>query len=228
MSINRASTQKAFTLIELLVAITILSMIFTILFTGLRTGVRTRDALETKTDRVENIHLVQNLLRRQLRQILPALIPDEDENDEDGGRIAFLGLEDRIVIVAPLANRMDFPGLQKLTLRIRDNSTADAVHKQLVLSFEQRLEPDRFTFSFDPEVPEFVILDGFEGAAFSYRSVTSSAGDSWTKEWNNSWTLPALIRLQLRSDPRSGGVWPDLIVAPRVAAHTASLNQNDG
>ena len=141
MSINRASTQKAFTLIELLVAITILSMIFTILFTGLRTGVRTRDALETKTDRVENIHLVQNLLRRQLRQILPALIPDEDENDEDGGRIAFLGLEDRIVIVAPLANRMDFPGLQKLTLRIRDNSTADAVHKQLVLNCIGRAVP---------------------------------------------------------------------------------------
>ncbi len=228
MSINRASTQKAFTLIELLVAITILSMIFTILFTGLRTGVRTRDALETKTDRVENIHLVQNLLRRQLRQILPALIPDEDENDEDGGRIAFLGLEDRIVIVAPLANRMDFPGLQKLTLRIRDNSTADAVHKQLVLSFEQRLEPDRFTFSFDPDMPEFVILDGFEGATFSYKGAASSAGDSWTEEWNNPWTLPALIRLQLRSDPRSGGVWPDLIVAPRVAAHSASLNQNDG
>ena len=228
MSINSASTQKAFTLIELLVAMTILSMIFTILFTGLRVGVRTRDALETKTDRVENIHLVQNLLRRQLRQILPVLIPDEDENDEDGGRIAFLGQEDRIVIVAPLANRMDFPGLQKLTLRIRDNSTADAVQKQLVLSFEQRLEPDRFTFSFDPDMPEFVILDGFEGATFSYKGVTSSAGDSWTEEWNNPWTLPALIRLQLRSDPRSGGVWPDLIVAPRVAAHSASLNQNDG
>jgi len=62
-----------------------------------------------------------------------------------------------------------------------------------------------------------VLLDGIEDGAFQYRTLDDRGGPGpWLEHWPQPAALPPLVRLRLRlHDERE--VFPDLVVAPRLA-----------
>ncbi|MFQ5994566.1 MAG: type II secretion system protein J, partial [Acidiferrobacterales bacterium] len=76
-----------FTLLELIIALVILSTMLMLLFNGLRLGARAWDTVEERTTALQDAHLGQLLIRRQLEQAHALTLEGEDGER----RITFFG-----------------------------------------------------------------------------------------------------------------------------------------
>jgi len=170
-----------------------------------------------KTDwqvaRAQRLHLVQRMLRRQLQQVVPVL-----KTGRRGDRgMDFTGGSARVDFVAPLAPGNTHGSLYHVSLGILDDPERFAGAKKLVLRFRLLAPDDENEFP-DGDDREYTILDDFTGGEFSYLDAAGNGDLRWQETWRDDNRIPALVRLSIRYADGETATWPDLVVAPRMAA----------
>ena len=202
---------NGFTLIEALVALSLFALLSLFLFSGVRFGNRAVAMGESRTERTAAIALAEGFLRAQLTRAEPLTTTGAD------GRIVmtFDGEADRLDFVSLPPAYLSVGGFQWFRLAL------DGIEprRRLIVQW-QPIEPNR-------GVPDAfggnasVLLEGVASATFFY----FSAGDrdhpaAWYESWKDAPALPDLISLRVTFS--DGEIAPELVVAPRLAATTAT------
>jgi general secretion pathway protein J len=201
---------EGFTLVEVLVAIGLLAFGMTLAIAALRGATQASSHAEATAQRAEHLRAVQGFLRMQLSGALPIAF----QNDTDSGQATVvIGKNDELRFVAGMPGYLGRGGAYLQSFRL----VSAAAGRQLTYEFQQ-LGPDG---PLPAERPPQVLLDGIAEAHFEYRTIDGQGQPgAWHGAWNQTGTLPPLLRLRLRfSDPNNS--WPDFVVAVRLGAASA-------
>ena len=196
--------QSGFTLLELLIAMTLMGLILVMLYGGLRVGIRSWEGGEERAETVNQIRLVQELIRRQFRQSVTTY-----RNDENEGRvIAFHGEPERVSLVTPMLAHLGLGGLYYVQI--------DMVENNDIGKLRLRWQPFRADVAQDNEetedagMGETVLLNGVSEVQWAYFDPPESVeGPEWHDQWENVSESPLLVRLRLKLQ---GKPWPDLVI----------------
>ena len=189
------NAQAGFTLIEMLVTVTLLALLAVLLFGGLRFGVRAWEGAEAHGTGTEEIRAVQDLLRREIEQAYPGY----DARDPQHPVVDFAGAGDAMTFLAPAPQVAATAGRSRITLA----AAPDGQDTQLVIAAHPELGGAAWSAP---------LLRHLAAARFAY-----FANGRWREDWHAA-ALPALVRLRVAFRPGDVRVWPELIVAPRIAA----------
>ena len=208
---NPTGDAAGFTLVELLVALTLFAIMSALLFGGLRFGLRAWEVGGERIDRLATIEPVQNLLRRQLSQVILPYSPANVRSQAPTS--AFIGTSDAVRFIAPLPANTGNSGLYVFSLSAERGSAP----RKLQLSW-RIFRPDTLhSESFEPE-DESTLLDDVDAVKFSYfGSYDPAQAPQWYESWNSEFGLPQLIRIRISFPPDDLRRWPDLLVAPMLS-----------
>ena len=106
--------QQGFTLIEVIVVFTLLAMIMAMIFSGLDSGRRTAEKGEKRISAINEMRVVQGIIRRQISRAMAIGI---EENDE-GQMAVFLGDEDSVTFISQMPGYLgnSGPHIQKIEI----------------------------------------------------------------------------------------------------------------
>lgn len=194
-----ASAQSGFTLLELLVAIMILTLIMTAAMGAIRMGSRSFEAGVMRADETAKIRLVENVLRRQFRQLLPITWI---ENNRDF--IAFEGNRRQVQFVAPAPDSSTGPGY--LVYRLSSDPSQEP--SSLVLEFAP-FDPGADRFGMPGNRGREILAEGLR-VSFDYFGTLEEQGPpDWHDQWSaDSASLPSIVRMRLTT---RGQPWPELL-----------------
>ena len=99
--------QTGFTLLELLIAMTLMSVVLIMLYSGLRLGIRSWDRGEQQAQSANETRLVQDFIRRQLRQSMTLFRHDQSEGQTV---LLFTGEPDNVTVVTPMLTHLGMGG----------------------------------------------------------------------------------------------------------------------
>lgn len=199
----RAYDDAGFTLLEMLVAVALLGMLSVVLFEGLHFGHRVWEASETTTASVDRIRAFRNDLAAALARAYPEL--DISQADK-ASQVKFDGEKDGMTFLTPAPD--DSGALTEMSIRIDDSSGSPRLIERRHLELAR--VPGWATT--DPRIPPI------SAAHFSYfGAVKASDKPEWHDSWSGQTSLPELVRISLAFSNRRYA-WPDLVVAPRIAA----------
>ena len=186
-------SQAGFTLLELLISMTLLAMLFVLLFGGLRFGMRAWERGTSSADAVDQVRIVQDLMRRQIERSCPR--HRAAAGPQDPPRVDFTGDAAGLAFLAPAPGAAGGVPCVATSLSV----AADGRLKQLVLYINRT---------------STALLHGVQGIELSYR-----AGDGvWRGGWSGETALPMLVRLRVTFPKEDNRVWPELFIAPRISA----------
>ncbi len=207
------STCAGFTLVELLVALTIMALVLGLLMNSMRFSLSTVDAVESRIAAIESLHQSQRALRRQLQLATPVLSVDS-ENPE---QLDFTAGLKQLDFIAPIPGLSKGAGLYRISLRIEDDPRPDGHGGRLMMSY--RMYIDAFEQNaYERESREFVLLEDFSRARFSFFDTARLSGAQWSHEWPHVDRLPGLVRLHIDRGDGSDGNALDLIVAIKTTS----------
>lgn len=191
---------RGFTLIEVIVALTLLSLIMLGLLSALRSLADSSRRTDENTQRIDQIRLVSDFLRRSIGQAMP--IPDY--NLTHGHINYFQGDREFMRWIAPFPAHHGGGGLYVMQLRVLTDPPA--------LQLEYYPYPGELTDPANPPQPAtHLLLDRIDFVRFQYRR---NALQPWTDQWKGSYWLPGQVRIKISRDGRE---WPDLIIALRAS-----------
>lgn len=200
--------QGGFTLLEMLISVSILALIFALMAGGLRFGGAVWERAQRDQADKTDAPIAQNLLRRQLSQILPRVRPDRKREKF----LAFDGERDRVRFVGAPPAHLGKPGQYLITISL------DGMEKQkrLVMSW-RRLAADLSDYSQERPEDSVILADSVSQGWFSY------FGEGCRRDirrWHDTWTdcgsLPELVKIALTLDQESPFAWPDLVIATKI------------
>lgn len=199
------SPEAGLTLLELLVAMTLMALVAVVLLGGLRFGARVWEQSERHNIGGSEILLVQARLRHQIERAWPYF----DTSDPANPHVAFDGRMDSLSFLAPSPEEPAPGGYAEIVLI----AVVEEGETRLVMRMRHQLAPD------GTEPREETLMEGFADLRFSY---FGSPGGERPPEWQDEWThrkrLPDLLRIEGQFVPAKGGIWPELVVAPRIDA----------
>lgn len=218
----RPNAEAGFTLLELLVAMTVLGVLTGLLASGLSFGTRVWERERTQLDATSELQLVQDVLRRVLAQAIPLSSPAEAGTTQEP---SFVGTESSVDFLGP-------PPAQSLTGGIyayRLLSRAEGDGERLVLQW--RLRPPQGTEARTrvTNAPaeeqdkllaehEVVLLDALGRVEFAFFGANEEGSSAtWRDNWRNATKPPQLVRLKVDFRPGDRRIWPELLIAPRIA-----------
>jgi general secretion pathway protein J len=195
--------RDGFTLLELLVSMTLLALLIVLLFGGLRFGARAWDHNQAHSTGMDEVRLVQGLLRREIEQAYPFWLTTDPLHPT----VDFQGAENAMMFLAPAPQVFGGGGRARIVFE----READGRYEQLVMRAQPELSID------DGTVREEPLLRHLAAVGFAYYGADSpDATPAWHDSWAGMRTLPLLVRVHVefpRGDARS---WPELIVTPRI------------
>ncbi|MBV9584091.1 MAG: prepilin-type N-terminal cleavage/methylation domain-containing protein [Alphaproteobacteria bacterium] len=194
-----------FTLLEVVVALTVLGF----LIIGLNAGVRTGLGIWHRQTRQMTEVAEVATTARVLRVLLAGIPVASAANIERGAPLAisFGGTADRLRFVGDLPDGLGLARRAEITLALKDD--------RLVLSWI----PRRFEQAGPPPSPtDAELTRGVTRLTFAYFGAPQPGEPSrWLARWDGP-ALPELIRVQVSFEHGDTRHWPDLIVAPQLAA----------
>jgi general secretion pathway protein J len=212
MAVRDAGSEAGFTLVELLVALALFSLLATLLFDNVRLGLHAWKHGSAHAEHFEHSMVSQDLMRRMIGNIYPMLVTDggtQPRIDFDGARdaIGFLG---NAPIVASGGGRFRY---RFFVERQRERS-------DLVLSSTPELaDPQGMSMT-----TRTLLLSDIDRAEFSY---FGEAGAERSVQWHDSWTqrsdMPKLVRVRVAFRSGDARLWPELLIAPRIAADVSCI-----
>jgi len=195
--------QTGFTLLELLIAMALMGLVLVMLYGSLRLGMRSWDAGEQRAESVNEVRLIEDFIRRQLRQSMTV----HREDPEQGQVVVFEGEPDRLTFVAPMLSYLGLGGLYVIQFDVVHDQGADRLrmrwspYRPIVESAQQRKETT---------VPEeTVLVEGVSDLQWEYFGVLEDNQEpQWTERWQSVQQRPQLVRLNLSVKEQH---WPDLV-----------------
>ncbi len=208
---QRLHRQAGFTLVEAVVAIILLGLLCLALTAGLRFGMDAWARGSAHSDQLSRTLAVQGLIRDTVEQAYPYFL----STDPTRPAIDFEGTGESLVLLAPAPIALAVAGRSRFRLSVaRRKGLSD-----LVMTAQPELAA---------EVPSAIeqktLLAGAASIAFAYFGKSrSEAAPRWHNLWTGQAALPRLLRIQVRFPEGDSRVWPDLIIAPRIAADVACV-----
>ena len=196
--------ESGFTLLELLVAMTLLGLLLVMLYSGMNTSLRSWDRGEDYAERSNEIRVVHDFIRRQLRQSMTVFRQDPDL----GRAVYFEGEPDSIGWVAPMLSYLGQGGLYFVRIDIAKEQDHEALR---VTWHPYRPDVEDKDDIPEEQIEETILLGLIEGFSLSYFGVEEDSEDpEWFERWEHPQQRPELVKLSLKLPDR---IWPDLIVA---------------
>jgi len=199
----RARATAGFTLVELLVALVIMGFISLMLASSLHTGIMAwhrTDALDaTSGDLLSS--------RTLLEDRVGFAYPYYDLTDPTAPLVRFEGTEDHMVFLAPTPLAIGGAGFARYRLSIEADETGARL--MLAASREQ---------AWDDTAEPSPLVERAAAITLDYFGADEGDGSlRWQASWTNRRRLPRLIRIRVQFGAGDLRVWPDLIIAPRIA-----------
>jgi general secretion pathway protein J len=193
--------QTGFTLLELLIAMTLMGLVLVMLYSGLRLGMRSWDIGELRAEKVNETRLVQEFIRRQLKQSMTVFRQDETE----GRVVEFVGGEKTLTMVAPMLTYLGLGGLYVIQF--------DVVETDGTGYLRMRWHPYRPVITeadlTDEEDESTTLLAGVSDLQWSYFGAEQPDRDpDWYAQWENIQQRPLLVRLRVVLQEET---WPELV-----------------
>jgi general secretion pathway protein J len=203
----RLRNQAGFTLIEALVAVTLLGLLSIALTRGLWFGVDAWARGSAHSDQLSRILAVQGLLRDVVGQAYPYFL----SADPTHTYVDFEGTSESLVLLAPAPVAFGSAGRSRFRLSVvkRDGRS------DLIMTSQAELA----AADAPSTVEKKTLLTGAATVAFSYvGNLRSDTGAGWHDRWIGQTALPQLLRIRVRFPEGDSRLWPDLVIAPRIAA----------
>ena len=206
--------QSGFTLIEMIVALALVSLISVAIFESLRFGQRTYKKVINDGGAAWEVFAGQRLLRN----IIESAYPQEPSTT---GIADMRGLEgDRESIAITAAPPLAAGGAGLLRYEISVRPAAAGKRDMIIRWWPQSAGSVAPGTNVSPM--QEVVVEKIVSAEWSYQShavqgVIDANNDPWQDNWKATQSLPALVRLRVKFDPKDSRRWPDLIVAPKVS-----------
>jgi general secretion pathway protein J len=209
---------RGFTLVEVIIATALLAMGLALAFASLRGAGRATGHAEQTAQREERLRAVQGLLRTQISTAMPVAF----EFNAESGEATFLRLgHNKLEFVSTLPGYLSRGGPYLQTLELQPGERGlRLVYQQQLLSTEGPLKAER-----EP----VVLLEDIADARFEVRGIDQNSRlTPWAGEWEQSASLPPLLRLRLMFRDKQQH-WPDLVISPRLSvAYAASADPAAG
>lgn len=204
---------NGFTLVELLVSLAIFALISILISGGFRFGLRTWENGTDRIDRMSQVGMVQDLMRRELAV---ATLPRAERRDgRDREPAVFVGAQTSIRFVGTLPIHND--GGQNYAIEVRTYPSRG--NRALFLRWRS-VGSDTAGVVGGEQGEANLLLDQVAGVEFSYfGQYDRNRPAEWVREWVDPSSLPQLVRIRVIFPPGDARSWPDLIVAPRLSLH---------
>ena len=197
--------EGGFTLLEMLVALIVLSFLIVGLNQGVQTGLGIWRAQARQVGHVAELAPTSRVLQSLLAGIPVMPLANVDRGSPQP--VSFHGAEDRLEFIGDLPNGLGLTQRAEMAIALMDD--------RLVLSWipHRRELAGTAQPSNDAE-----LLRGVAGLQFGYFNASAPGlPPGWVTRWEGQ-VLPALIRVRVNFAKGDSRHWPDLIVAPRLAA----------
>jgi general secretion pathway protein J len=202
----RLAGQAGFTLIEALVAITLLGLLCVALTRGLRFGVDAWARGSVHSDQLSRTTVVQGLLRRALGEAYPYLL----SSDPTRPYVDFDGTSESLGFLASAPIVLGGIGRSRFRLSItKHDGLAD-----LVMTSQAELAAADTSSTLQKKT----LLAGTASIEFAYfGKLRSEPSAQWHDRWSGQAALPQLVRIEVRFPEGDSRLWPELVIAPRIA-----------
>ena len=198
-------TDAGFTLFELLVAIGLLSLLSVILLSNLHFGLQAWQRGTGHADRVGQVVLVQNFLRRALEDVYPFFTGGTATQ----GRVEFEGTAGSLRLLFPTPHALASAGRSRLSFAVDQRRQG----LDLVVTVTPELAMDA------RDAPKKILLADIQSVELSYFGKgRSDQQGAWRDQWTGEPSLPQLVRIQVSFLPGDNRTWPEFVVAPRIGA----------
>lgn len=206
-----ADREAGFTLVELLVGLALFSLLATLLFDNVRFGLRAWQHGNAHAAQFERNLVTQDLLRRLIGNIYPMLVAEGGTQrlDFEGSKeaVSFLG---NAPVVASGGGRF----------RYRIFVERQQSHADLVMSATPELAKQQDATM----TRRTVLLSDIANAEFAYFGEgTSERNLQWQDSWAQRVDMPSLMRIRVAFRSTEAQLWPDLVIAPRIAADVSCV-----
>lgn len=197
------NNQSGFTLLELLIAMALMGLVLVMLYGGLRLGMRSWDAGEQRAESVNEVRLIEDFIRRQLRQSMTVY----REDPEQGQAVVFEGQADSLTFVAPLLSYLGMGGLYVIQFDVVQNQGTDRLRMRWT-PYRPIVESGLQTKK-TPAPEETILVNGVSDLQWEYFGVLEDNQEpQWYDRWPSVQQRPQLVRLNLSV---RGQRWPDLV-----------------
>jgi general secretion pathway protein J len=212
--------QSGFTLIEVIVVFTLLAMIMAMIFSGIDSGRRTAEKGEKRITAINEIRVIQNIIRMQISKSMPLGVAESDE----GELLKFLGDEKSITFVSQMPGYLGSggPHIQRLELVDGDKGEVLQYTHGLVSNYDDEDEMS----AFDDAEP-MVLLENIRHGTFAFIELDEEGlPTDWLNEMENQTVLPLMVQVDLEMNQNAREQWPTLQIALQVDGATASRRQS--
>jgi general secretion pathway protein J len=202
-----AGCEAGFTLVELLVALALFSLLVTVLFDNVRFGLHAWQHGSSHAENFEHGMVSQDLLRGLIGNVYPMFVTDggaQPQIDFDGAKesVSFLG---NAPTVASGGGRFRFKFFVE-----RKQSRTD-----LIVSATPELSDRQDSLM----TTRTLLISDIDRAEISYFGEAASEQTAqWVDSWRQRSDMPRLVRIRVAFRPGDTRLWPELLIAPRIAA----------
>lgn len=211
--------QQGFTLLEVIVVFTLLAMIFAMIFSGIDSGRRTAEKGEKRITAINELRIIQNLIRRQVSRAMAIGI---EEND-NGEMVKFYGDEDSITFISMMPGYLgnSGPHIQKIEIAEDGDGKFLQFRHGVYSNFDDEDEQN----GFDDAEP-IVLLENIRAGQFSFIELNEEGEPTeWMGEIENTAVMPLMVQLDLEMNPQAKEPWPLLQIALQVDASGTSTRR---
>jgi len=207
---------QGFTLIEVIVVFTLLAMIMAMIFSGIDSGRRTAEKGEKRISAINEIRIIQGIVRHQVSRSMGLGIEESDE----GELLKFIGEENAITFVGQMPGYLGSggPHIQKLELVNADGGKLLQFTHGLLSNYDDEDEQSGFD-----EAEPIVLLENIRDGAFAFVELDEEGlPTEWLSEMENPATMPLMVQLDLEMGSEAREHWPLLQIAIQVDASNSS------
>jgi hypothetical protein len=180
-----------------LAAIALLSLLSLTLIGALRFGLKAWEQAQTHADRVDNVMLAQNFLRRLIEDAYPFF----SAADPTRGQIDFKGTAGTLRLLASTPQALGGSGRSRFSLLIERRGQ----RLDLVVGAKPELAGDTGTAT------RKVLVGDVQSVELSYFGKgRSERAPAWRNQWTKEQALPQLVRIEVRFPAGDKRTWRSL------------------